>query len=408
MNDRSAVDTIVGYHYQFDHSIYSILLLPNIDDSIDIEVIEDIDVNEATGKTAVQCKYYAKTEYNHSVIKDAIMFMLSHFKEVKDGAKSEIKYKLYGHYKSGQEKLVKKMDIDYLKKNFLTKNPTKGQKTYCHHDVLGLDDNDLQRFIDLLEIDIHAKDFDSQQVAIIEILKSHFKCTKIVAEYLHYNGALALIRKISTKQNADDRRVSKKDFLNKINTTDLIFNDILILKKGKAKFYNSLKSEYFTSTHLLCNDRFFLIDSTLNSYNSELKALVILIHNKYTKVKREPTPFCPYIFIYGLSDNDLLQLKNDLDNDGYLIYDGHDYFGATYNPKSISNKKLTREDKKEIKIINKIDDVKQTLIALSGKTKEIYQFYVESTYFELDESIAKSIKHVKIQVEATIDVLKII
>lgn len=103
-----------------------------------------------------------------------------------------------------------------------------------------------------------------------------------------------------------------------------------------------------------------------------------------------------------------MQLKNDLDNDGYIIYDGHDYFGATYNPKSISNKKLTRDDKKEIKIINKIDHVKNTLIAISGKTKEIYQFYIESAYFELDESIAKSIKHIKIQVEETIDILKII
>lgn len=408
MNDRSAVDTIIGYHYQFDHSIYSILSLPNIDDSIDIEVIEDIDVNESTGKTAVQCKYYAKTEYNHSVIKDAIMFMLSHFKEVKDGVKSEIKYKLYGHYKSGQDKLVKVMDIEYLKKNFLTRDSHKNKTTYRHHEELGLDDNDLQRFIGLLEIDVYAKDFESQQLEIIQTLMLHFKCNERIAECLHYNGALALIRKISIKQNADDRRISKKDFLTQINTTDLIFNDLFLVKKGKAKFYNLLKSEYFTSPHVLCNDRFFLIDSTLSGYNSELKSLVITIHNKYTKVKRELTPFCPYIFIYGLSDNDLLQLKNDLYNDGYSIYDGHDYFGATYNPKSISNKKLTRDDRKEIKILNKIDYVNQTLIAISGKTKEIYQFYIESPYFELDKSIAKSIKHIKIQVEERIDILKII
>jgi hypothetical protein len=76
--DRSATDTIKGYFYQFDYSILNLLQLENDTDLVQIECIEDIDIHTATDITAVQCKYYAKTEYNHSVIKEPIMFMLSH------------------------------------------------------------------------------------------------------------------------------------------------------------------------------------------------------------------------------------------------------------------------------------------------------------------------------------------
>lgn len=80
MADRNAVSTILGYFYQFDRSILTLLSLTSYDDCVAIECIEDVDVYTATEVTAVQCKYYEKSEYNHSIIKPAIMFMLAHFR----------------------------------------------------------------------------------------------------------------------------------------------------------------------------------------------------------------------------------------------------------------------------------------------------------------------------------------
>ena len=54
MIDRSAVDTIRGYFYQFDLSILSVLKLTSPDDSIEIECTEDIDIRTATEITATQ------------------------------------------------------------------------------------------------------------------------------------------------------------------------------------------------------------------------------------------------------------------------------------------------------------------------------------------------------------------
>lgn len=65
---RDAVDTIKGYYYQFDYFIFQLISLVNEEDTVTIEGIEDVDILEEKEMVAVQCKYYAKTEYNHSVI----------------------------------------------------------------------------------------------------------------------------------------------------------------------------------------------------------------------------------------------------------------------------------------------------------------------------------------------------
>ena len=104
MKDRTAIDTLRGYFYQFDSSILEILNLGKLTDEITIEGIEDIDVASATETTAIQYKYYEKTEYYHSVIAKPIRLMLDHFKEVKDGRKHKVNYKLYGYFRSGDRK----------------------------------------------------------------------------------------------------------------------------------------------------------------------------------------------------------------------------------------------------------------------------------------------------------------
>jgi hypothetical protein len=84
MVTRSATATIAGYIYQFDYTIKCLLNLSSDNDSVDIENIEDIDIHSCTEDTAIQCKYYAGTEYNHSIIARPIRLMLSHYLNVKN------------------------------------------------------------------------------------------------------------------------------------------------------------------------------------------------------------------------------------------------------------------------------------------------------------------------------------
>ena len=162
--DRTAVDTITGYYYQFNYYTLKLLSLENFDDTVCIEAIEDVDIHAQGETTAVQCKYYAKTEYNHSVIASAIRLMLSHFKE-NPSTRNTLTYKLYGHFKTGQRKLnSNSISIEFLKTQFLsyTKNGVK----HKHHIELGLSDAELQQFVNHLYIDVNAAEFRTQESTV--------------------------------------------------------------------------------------------------------------------------------------------------------------------------------------------------------------------------------------------------
>ena len=90
---RDAVDTIRGYYYQFNYSILSILDGKE-DDVVTVEGIEDVDVASGDDTVAVQCKYYSKIEYNHSVIAKPIRFMFKDFMQ-RSEKENYISYKLY-------------------------------------------------------------------------------------------------------------------------------------------------------------------------------------------------------------------------------------------------------------------------------------------------------------------------
>lgn len=403
MTDRSAVDTIRGYFYQFDMSILSILRLSNLDDSIEIECVEDINIRTATEVTATQCKYYAKTEYNHSVIKEAVMHMLSHFKESITGTKPKISYAIKGHYSSGQEKLDGGIDVEFLKRHFLTY--IRDKVTHYHHSELGLSDADLLEFLKRLTVDIRAMEFDEQFREVIRCLEIIFNCKPFSAEYFYYNNALAVIRELSIKPAPADRTITKRAFLERINTSSVLFNEWFIQKKGKKAYLAALRKEYFTELNVSPFERFFLVETEARSYvRSDLKELIFILSKKWSKLSKiEPTPFCPYIYVHGIPNRELVELKKELNTEGFKLVDGHDFQDAEFSYQSITQK-ATHGNGIKIKVINTLANLQETVGALT-KTRHIYQFYLGSNYFAYDNP---AVRHVRIQVEQLVDVKSII
>ncbi|WP_186153499.1 DUF4297 family anti-phage-associated protein [Burkholderia gladioli] len=407
MTDRSAVDTIRGYFYQFDLSILSVLQLTSPDDSVEIECTEDIDIRTATEVTATQCKYYAKTEYNHSAIKDAVKHMVSHFKESLAGTKPKISYSIRGHYASGQEKLDGGIDVDFLKEHFLTYSEGKGSAkvTRYHHSELGLSDADLGEFLKRLTIDVRAKAFDEQYREVLGAVRAIFGGTPFSAEYFYYNNALAVIRELSIKAEPGDRRITKKEFLARINTATILFNEWFVEKKGKKAHLSALRKEYFTELNVSPYERFFLVEADASGYvRSDLKDLFFELSKKWAKLSaREPSPFCPYIYVHGILDDELLVLKRELSTEGFKLIDGHDFQGADFSYHSIMQK-ATHGNGIKIKVLNTLANVEQTVDAVT-KTRRIYQFHLGRSYFDYDRP---AVRHVKIQVERLSDVKSII
>ena len=153
--DRTAIDTIRGYYYQFD--LYALQILESSGEKIVLEGIEDVDVKTATETTAIQCKYYEGTSYNHSVIAEPIRWMLKHFSEHKA---ESFKYQLYGHYRDGQDKLILPLTTGFVKNKFFTF--TKDGVEHEYHRELSLTDEEIALFVERLKIIINAVSFDNQ------------------------------------------------------------------------------------------------------------------------------------------------------------------------------------------------------------------------------------------------------
>lgn len=391
VRDRSAINTIKGYFYQFDYSILTVLDLRETE-SITIEGIEDVDVSELENNTAVQCKYYANTEYNHSEIAPAIRYMLIDFKERRESRKDGISYKLYGYYQKGQEKLPKKIDIKFLKLNFFTYTLKKTK--ILLYEQLNVTDEELQEFLSHLQIDINAKEFSQQVNDIFLRLQEQFDCTLFEAEHYYYNNALKVIKDLAINKNVDDRKISRKDFINLIDKKEILFNQWFYFYRGQREVFKMLRREHFTDLNVLPFERFFLIEIDKDNYSrAELKEILLVISNKWSKLsKRTPKPFCPYVYIHNIESNELIELKTDLSQEEINFIDGFAFNGATFNSKAIvTNANYYNQIK--LKIIDKLDYI-NLILDETNNTKEIYQFFKDEPYFELSDP---RIKHIKIQ-----------
>ena len=404
MTDRSAVSTIRGYFYQFDRSILSILNLVEAQESVSIECIEDIDVRTATETTAVQCKYYEKTEYNHSVIKPAIIFMLSHFKEGLTGGQPSIKYKLSGYFESGQDKLNMPLGIDFLKEHFLTKT-TKGV-TVRQHEELKVSDLELNTFLEALSIDVNAARFEDQFESIIDALAKQFDCSPFAAEFFYYNNALRVIKELSIQTNEALRVITRDVFLQRIETSSILFDEWFVAKRGKAKYYQKLRNEFFINgLNVSSAERLFIIHLSKGSYQrGDVKDLLKTISRKYSKLsKREARPFSPYTLLCGIDDKEIAALKQELHNEGFRFLDGYDFKDAAFDGASIS-RTVSYDNGPDLRIFSCLPEAKQTFQSFL-RPREIYEFYGTAPVADFGDD---AIKHTRFQIPDYKDIKNII
>lgn len=403
--DRTATDTIKGYFYQFNLTILQILESSNDHDIITVEGIEDIDINTATDETAIQCKYHSKTEYNHSVIAKPIRLMLNHYRDVIDGKKTKVKYKYYGHFKSGQSKLTLPITLDFLKSNFLTY--TKSKIEIKHYEDLKLSDNQLEDFLKIIDIDIHAISFDELLATIYKAFKEKGKlnCDLFEAEHYYYNNAIKIISDLAIHDDINKRKIDKSTFLKLVDLKQILFHKWYAKFKGKKKLLAEIKSEFFSNYNNSPFERFFLIDiDQLSSTKEEIKSLIQLISKKYSELsRRSPETHCPYVFLNSINPTQLLELKNELYSENFKFKDGFDFHGASFNVNSIIEQ-ATFTNQIKLKLINDLNNIDPILQKIT-KTKEIYQFYFENPFFQ--NSIS-AVKQINIQIENFNDIKHII
>lgn len=379
MASRSAHATIKGYFYQFDHTILQLLEATAPQSSVVVEGIEDIDLDDGDESAFVQCKYYEGTEYNHSVIKEAVIQMLRHFHKAGCPATQTFKYRLYGHYKGGQHKLSANFDLDFLKENFLSYEH-QGKKNVVHVE-LGVSDVQLQSFLGLLKIELNAPSYDEQQAQIMKLLASQIpQCSAEDASVFYYPNAINVVQTLAIKADPIDRKITKARFLLEISRKDIIFSRWLKQKFGEAYYAKLIKRKHFKfpGTKIPKASRIFAIDMANEFEISKAVPLLAKIGNSFSHVEHTRTSsddrFCPYVLLRGLTPQELISLKSNLLRQGINFTDGYPFYGSEFSPDRLVARP-SKDNLFRLKFIPNEDALKITIAAMKGDVVEIFDFF---------------------------------
>lgn len=372
---RDAVATLKGYYYQFDYFILQLLNASTDDAIITLEGIEDVDIKTANETMAVQCKYYAGTEYSHSKIALPIRFMLQNYVKHSGGT---LKYKLYGFYKSGKDKLTLPLTVDFVKNRFLTY--TYQGVPHEFHIENDINDTQISAFISDLSIDLDARDYEEQEKAVIQAIKQVFKVRVEHQVETYYNLALAKVRTLCTSPNLVDRQISKGVFVQElkksVNTT---FDVWYLEKKGNKKYCQLLRAKYFSAYNLSPAKRFFLMDAQGTTIPQIMKVMKQL-KCKYAKFgPRESRPFCPFVYVHNLSETDTKVLMSQLIDEQFAVRDGYPFNGADFNAQILATN-IPKDQRIDLKVLYSLDEVNQTLAQICTN-KQIFQFYLDSPFY---------------------------
>lgn len=405
MATRSADATILGYFYQFDHSIFQVLSLASNSSTMVVEGVEDVDLTENDQTLFIQCKYYRGSDYNHSIIKEAVIAMLKHFAAKGCPTDGSLRYRLYGHYKSGQDKLPSPYDIGFLKKHFLTFAKTGKDDIKTTTEVfteLGLTDTQLETFREHLEIDLHAKSYESQQVEVAKLIQGLISGSSPEdTDAFYYPNAINVIQRLAVDPKEENRAITKGEFIARMDRKQTVFSLWLKEKFGEDHYAKSLRREHFTfrlkvptAWRIIALEFGPAFD--LQATVSMLADIALkLSHRESTRIASSDR-FCPYVLLRNVESSDLAALKNALWNKGIRLADGHAFLGADFDPAYLAT--LPRAGNvTTLKFLSNEDDIAEIAKLHRGVQTDIFDFYIAAP---IAPKIPSWVQHHKIKVDS--------
>lgn len=401
MTGRSAHASLKGYFYQFDHSILQLLQLRSPNSSVVVEGIEDVDLEESDSNTFVQCKYHEASRYQHSLLRPAVVAMFEHFSNLGFPENSDSRYKIYGHYNGGQDKLSAGLDTETLKQSFLTYK-RKGVKREVHLEC-SASDSDIQCFLDVLDIDLLAPSYEEQLCSVFAQLAEKLPdCRGDDAQLFYYPVALSIVRSLAIRADHAERRISKREFFSSMRRKDILCDAWLRERMGEEKYAKVIYRKYFKyqSTKVPKSCRVFVIDVSCDFEISKIALLLSRIAVRFSHLEHSKTPagdrFCPYVFLNGLSEPELVELKGVLHQQGMNFSDGYPYKGSGFSLE-LMLRDPTKENMIRLKILHTVEQVLEISSTTVGVPIEVFDFYTSEPVTSRVEATAALLAQVKVK-----------
>ena len=276
---RNANHALLGYKYQFLKTFLEIL---HSDEGsvIVCERFEDIDLDVANYELRIQCKYHGAAEKYTlgKIYKPLLEFMRSY---ALDEGDRKTQYRLFAHFPTENPRVVRISEDDC--------------KT-----ALGSTAKDLKKLIEIINeksIDVKAVasqimlefgcDINELEKTVCQLLIDNGFSNDEIEQYVLSNG-IYLIFETSCKENEDDRKTIKNDFLTKLRSTKAILmnkwvKELYSIEKYLKSMRTALKDGI---SRRLCN-RTIIFANNLCSDKGELVKLIkdlrVKIHSDKAK-----------------------------------------------------------------------------------------------------------------------------
>lgn len=315
---RSADYTIQGFLYQFNKTLLE--LLKEADDTqITVEgIIEDIDIENCTGIKAIQCKYHEGQTFSLSKVYKPLLQMMHHF-HINDCL--DVSYILYAHFPSETDLGPRDVTIDDI------------------NTVLSSTNKDLAKYIDELreKVDIEkflgrfSFQFGDSFENLVKSVSSELKANDFPEPEigtLTYPNAIQEIANLSIKHNVDERKITKKQFIEKLKAirTTAISRWTLALKT-KKQILDARKKQLKRNLDKNARLRYFVISpSNIEDFDSEIVMFISDYLDKYHfKTAHIRTP----LFCINCSSEEFDDIRLRIHQKGIVAVDG--YIGSHFD-----------------------------------------------------------------------------
>lgn len=287
MTNRSADSTIKGFFYQFEKTLYQ-LLVGNEEDIITVEGIEDVDNFSNGMQQFIQCKYHEQQEnYTNSIIEKPILLMLQDW--CRRNRKDAVNYVLFCYFPNKNEEIFS-LPRSVIQ-SFINKDTPKLLFPYKDdiRKIISIDgENIIDDFISRLKIHFGPK-LEILKNTNLNLLKEKGFEESII-ETVIYPSAMVIVHELSIRQQINERQICIADFWEKLRNLDSTilnkytkllknYNDILKAKRNYLK--NNLKANTRTRCFVLDENSF---DDYENTYVGFIKEFLDNYQKKPTKL----------------------------------------------------------------------------------------------------------------------------
>lgn len=352
---------IRGFNFQYDHTVQKILDQQNENEIIEIEQVEDI----SDSNCIIQVKYKEKSNFTNSSVKKPICKLLELFKT---DTRQSILYAYFKKQEEGEKQLT------LVELNAILGDCKVGNTQYEFNEGLK------SRFLTKFKIKFTNR-YHKQFEELISKICEEFNCDEDEAQIYYCNIYKYIERKVldNPPELKQYRTCSKRELKILIEkNNELIFYKQYSNFKGKEKYYRLVKNKYFTGLNTGDFERFFIL--TFNSYNlMDIKDFIYRVKDKFYKTSiikhtvRINSP-APYIFLNGITSEDLKLIKMQLQLDDIVFRDGYAFQNSSFYLPNLLER-CNNQNHIQLKFINNIDDL-PNIISKIATMKKIYQFHI--------------------------------